>query len=114
MNGSPPCSSFILHRSSLFVPLSNNLGAQWIQSLLDALVAAIDLMNVVNHALAFSAQRCEQQRHAGANVGTRDLRAGETVSADDDRAVRIAQDDAGAHRDEFVGEEEARLERLID
>src|SRR5438067_7769523 len=102
--------TWALHPSSLrphpsFVPFPNNLGAQWIQTLLDSLVAAIDLMNVVNHALAFGAQRSEQQRHAGANVGTRDLRAGETVSADDDRAMRIAQDDARPHRNQLVSEE---------
>ena len=71
-------------------------------------------MNVVNRAFAFGAQRRKQQRHAGANVGTRDLGADETPAAHDDRAVRIAQDDAGAHRDEFVGEEESRFEHLLE
>src|SRR5438045_3178992 len=78
-----------------------------IHPLINPFVAAIDLMNVVDDALAFCAERCEQERHAGANVGTRNLRAGEASAADDDGAMRIAQDDACTHLDQFVREEQS-------
>src|SRR5262249_29617804 len=81
-------------RTKLIVALSRNPRSESVQSLLDALVAAIDLMDVVDDAFAFRAKRGEQQRHAGADVGAGDLPAREASAADDDRPVRIAQDDA--------------------
>src|SRR4051794_12084499 len=77
----------------LFIPFAPDARAERIQPLLDALVAAVDLMDVVDHALALRAERREQQRHAGADVGTGDLRSLQPRTADDDRAMRIAEDD---------------------
>src|SRR6266576_1220505 len=102
-------SSLIPPPSSLFIPFPANACPQLIQSILDSLVAAVDLVDVVDDALALGAERGEQQRHAGADVGTGDLGAAQTAAADDDRAMRIAQHDARAHRDQLVGEEQARL-----
>src|SRR3954447_19520952 len=90
----------------LRVALASNARAEGIQSLLDPLVSAIDLVNVVDHALALRAERREQQRHSGANVGAGDLRARESIAADDDGAVRIAENDARSHLNQLVGEEE--------
>src|SRR2546425_9337758 len=108
MNGSSaPCSSFILHRSSLFVSFPHNPRAQRIQSLLDFLVAAIDLMDVVDDAFALGAECGEEQRHACTDVGTGDVRGDKSITADDDGSMRIAEDDSRSHGDEFVREEEA-------
>src|SRR3954469_16373927 len=98
----------------LRVALSPNARAEGIQSLLDPFVAAIDLVNVVDHALALRAERREQERHAGPDVGAGDLRTRESIAADDDGAVRVAEDDARAHLNQFVREEEPRLEHLLE
>src|SRR4051812_28652779 len=98
----------------LRVTLSPNARAEGIESLLDPFVSAIDLMNVVDHALAFRAKRSEQERHTGADVGAGDLRAREPVAAHDDGAVRIAENDARAHLNQLVGEEEPRLKHLLE
>src|SRR5437764_9684623 len=110
-----PHSTFNIKHSTflvLLISLSPDPRPDGVQSLLDPLVSPIDLMNVVDDALPLRAERGEQQRHAGADVGAGDLRAVEAIAADDDGAVRIAQDDARPHGDELVGEEEARLEHL--
>src|SRR6185369_5226591 len=80
----------------LLVPFPPDARAEGIQPLLDALVAAVDLMNVVDHALPFCAERGEEQRHAGADVGAGDLGALQPRTADDDGAMRIAEDDPRA------------------
>src|SRR5204862_3569202 len=84
-----------------------------IQPLLDPFVTAVDLVDVADHALAFGAERGEEQSHAGADVGAGDLRAVQPRAADDDGAVRVAEDDARPHLDQLVGKEEARLEHLL-
>src|SRR5260221_6904529 len=105
-------SSFAL-RPSLVVPFPSDPRSQCVQTLVDALVAAVDLVDVVNDALAFGAERGQEQGHAGADVGAGDLRAGETIAAHDDGAVRVAEDDTGTHLDQFVGEEQAEVEPLL-
>ena len=85
-----------------------------IQSLLDPLVTAIDLMDVVDHALALGAECREKQCHAGADVGAGDLCAGEPIAADDDRPMRIAKNDPRPHRNQFVRKEKARLEHFLE
>src|SRR2546423_11238028 len=92
-------SSLIPPPSSLTVPRPADPRADGIQPLLDPLVAAIDLMDVVDDALALRAEGGEQQGHAGADVGAGDLCAVQAVAADDDGAVRIAEDDARPHGD---------------
>src|SRR5213595_7329 len=99
MNDEPASISFIVHPSSfivLFIALPPDPRADRIEPLLDPLVAAIDLMDVVDGALAFRAQRGEKQGHAGADIGAGDLRAVQAIAADDDGAVRVAEDDARA------------------
>src|SRR3954471_22042767 len=96
----------------LRISLAPNACAEGIQSLLDPFVSPIDLMNIVDHALALRAKRGEQKRHTGANVGAGDLRAREPVAAHNDGAVRIAENDARAHLNQLVGEEEPRLKHL--
>src|SRR5438874_10367842 len=100
-----------IHPSSLcpyplFVPLTHDLGSQRIEPLLNALVSAIDLMDVVDRALTLGAERGQEQRHSGADVGTGDLGADEPIAPHDNGAVRIAQDDPRPHRSELVGEKE--------
>ena len=63
---------------------------------------------------ALGAQAGEQHRHAGADVRALHPLADELRRAGDDRAVRVAEDDARAHRDELVGEEQPVLEHLLE
>ena len=94
---------------------SLDLCAKRPEPLLDPLVAAVDLADVVDHAAALRAQGGDQQRHAGA-----DIRAGqplrlavELAGSDHHGAVRVAQHDLGAHGDQPVDEEQPALEHLL-
>src|SRR5439155_1665574 len=93
---------------------SFNLGSQCPQPLVDALVAALDLADVVDRGLPLGGERRQQHRHAGADVGTFDHTTAQRRRPGDDGAVRIAQHDAGAHADELVHEEQPRLEQLLE
>src|SRR5439155_23105139 len=77
--------------SVLFIAFSPDPRPDRVESLLDPLVAAVDLMDVVDHALAFRTQRGERQRHAGADVGAGDFRAVQPVATDDDGGIRSAE-----------------------
>src|SRR5204863_1514921 len=48
---------------------SLDLRAELAEALVDSLVAALDLADVVDGALALGAQRGKQHRHAGSTVG---------------------------------------------
>ena len=56
----------------------------------------------------------EDHGHAGADVGRLDRAALEGRGPGDHGAVRIAEDDPGAHADELVDEEQPRLEHLLE
>src|SRR3954451_11358394 len=75
------------------------------QALVDALVAAVDLPDVADLRTPLGAQCGEQDRHPGTDVRGLDGLAAQTARAVDDRAVRVAQRDVGAHGDELVDEE---------
>ena len=62
---------------------------------------------------ALRAERSEQHRHAGANVGRFDGAGAKPRRSRYDGAMRIAQHDARAHRHQLVDEEHARLEHLL-
>src|SRR5262245_36478331 len=82
------------------------------QALVDTLVALVDLMDRADRRAALGAQAGEQHRHAGADVRALHPLAEQLRRPADDDAVRVAQDDPRAHRDELVGEEEPALEHL--
>ena len=63
------------------------------QALVDPLVAAVDLADVADLATALGAQRGDQHRHAGADVGALDALAVQPARAADDRPVRVAERD---------------------
>src|SRR3954454_16592037 len=83
------------------------------QALVDALVAAVDLPDVADLRTPLGAQRGEQDRHPGTDVRGLDALTAQAAGAVDDRAVRVAQGDVGAHQDELVDEEHARLEHPL-
>src|SRR5258708_16776593 len=80
-------SALVLH---LAVPLSHDPRAEGVEALLDPLIAAIDLIDVLDHALTLGAERGEEEGHAGADGGAGDLRAIEPAAPDDDGPVRVA------------------------
>src|SRR5665647_3723065 len=75
--------------------------AECAKPLVNSLVAALDLADVVNPALALRAERGEQHGHAGANVGRFHATAVQFRGADDDGTMRIAEYDARAHADQL-------------
>src|SRR5687768_1470116 len=87
--------------------------AQRTQAVVDPLVASLDLRDVVDVALAFGAERGDEQTRAGPDVRRLHHARVQPRRADHDGAVRIAQHDARAHADDLVGEEHARLEHLL-
>src|SRR5437763_5525868 len=74
-----------------------DLRAEGPEPFVDALVAALDLPDVVDDALAFGAERREQHRHAGPNGRRFDATAVQLARTDDDRTMRIAEHDARTH-----------------
>src|SRR5215212_5582209 len=88
--------------------------AEVAQALVDPLVPAVDLPHVVDLALALGTQGGDQDRHAGADVGRGQARPAQPPRPDHDRPVRVADRDLGAHRDQFVDEEQPVLEHLLE
>ena len=98
------------HRS--IIPL--NLRPQRAQPLVDMFVAPLDLPDVLDHRIALRRERGQQHCHPGADVGTLDMLPAQRGGARDHGAMRVAQHDACAHTDQFVHEEEARLEQFLE
>src|SRR5215213_2757328 len=88
--------------------------AERLQPLVDALVSAVDLADVVDLRLALRAQGGDQHRHAGADVRRGDALPAQPAGADDDRPVGVADRDLGAHRNQLVHEEQPVLEHLLE
>src|SRR5215207_4724981 len=88
--------------------------AERAQALVDALVSAVDLADVVDLGLPLRAERGDQHRHAGPDVGGRHALAAQPARADHDRPVRVADGDLGAHGDQLVHEEQPVLEHLLE
>ena len=84
------------------------------QPLVDALVPAVDLPDVPDRRRALGAERGDHHRHAGADVRALEPLAVQPRRAGDDGAMRVAEDDSRAHRDELVDEEQAALEHLLE
>ena len=95
---------------------SGDVGAEGVETLVDGLVAAVDLVDVIDAGGPFGAHGGDEQGYACA-----DVRAGHigmtqfvlAVDADDGGAVRVAEDDLRTHIDELVDKEETRLEHLL-
>src|SRR2546430_2764817 len=91
-----------------------NLCSQRHEPLVDPLVAALDLSDVLNDGVALRREGGEQHRHAGADIGTLDDLPAERRGARDYGAMRIAEYDARAHADQLVDEEQPGLEQLLE
>ena len=82
---------FVAHR--LVDPL--DLRAERAEPLVDSLVTALDLPDIVNDAGPVGGERRQEHPHAGADVGRVDGDALEGGGPRDDGAVGIAENDAG-------------------
>src|SRR5262245_28751445 len=71
-----------------------DVGADRAQPLVDPLVAAVDLADVSDRRRAVGAEARDQHRHSRADVRALHPFAVEPRGAGDDRAVRVAEDDA--------------------
>src|SRR5689334_2681448 len=115
----PHCSKSVttsLGTSASSVSTVVNAGdgsAECVEAFIDALIAALDLADVVDEAGSLGAQCGEQHRHTGADIGRFEEGATQTCRAVDEGAVGIAQHDAGSHRRELIDEEHPRLEHLL-
>src|SRR5690349_16511930 len=78
-----------------------DLRAQRSQALVDALVSALDLTDIVDRALPRSAERGEEDRHTGPDIRRLHLGGPQTRGTDDHGAMRIAENDARAHANEL-------------
>src|SRR2546430_1290975 len=91
-----------------------DLRAERLKALVDALIAAVDLADAADLRLPARAEGGDEHRHAGADVGALHALAVKPARAADDRAMRIAQQNPSAHRDELVDEEQSVLEHLLE
>src|SRR5688500_3055318 len=87
--------------------------AEGAEPLVNPLVAALDLPDVLDLALAGGAEGGEEHGHAGADVGRLDGGAAKLDRAGDDGPMGVAEHDPRAHADQLVHEEHARLEHLL-
>src|SRR3989441_659232 len=93
---------------------SLDLRSQRPEPLIDPLVAALDLADVVDHRVPLGGERRQQHRHPRPDVGALDHLPAQRRRPRDHRAVGVAQHDAGAHADQLVHEKQARLEQLFE
>src|ERR1700730_9299098 len=109
--GLPPS----VHHSRLVAPIVDaaDRSAERVEALIDALVASLDLPDVVDEAGSFGAESGEEQRHSGSDVGRFEERSAETGWAVNEGTMRVAEHDSGAHRRQLVDEEHARLKHLF-
>src|SRR5829696_9285372 len=84
------------------------------EALVDPLVAAVDLAHVADLRHTLGAQRGDQHRHAGADVGRLEPLAAQPRRAGYHRPVRIAEDNVRAHVHQLVGEHQPVLEHLLE
>src|SRR5262245_12583379 len=66
--------------------------AELAEALLDVLVAAIEMVDAVDHRLPLGHEPRDYQARRGAQVGGHDVRAREAVHAADDRGVALDVD----------------------
>src|SRR5215831_8158205 len=85
-----------------------NSRSQLLQSRINILVTSVDLLDVLNNAFPFRAERSNQQRNACAYIRTAHRYAPQFLFAfqsDHYCAMRIAKNDLSAHIDQFVNKE---------
>ena len=90
--------------------------AEGVEAEVDVLVAAVDLLNVVDFGSTLGTHGGEQHGYTGTDIGRGHAPGAElelVVVAYDNGAVGVAEDDLGAHVDELVDEEQAALEHLL-
>src|SRR5262245_64433068 len=82
-----------------------NAGTERTEALVDPLVALVDLVDRPDRRLALGAQAGKKHRHPGADVRALHPLAAELGRARHDGAVRVAEGDPRAPRDQLVREE---------
>ena len=84
--------------------------------MLDVFVATVNLVDMINLTGTFGTHGGNQHRDTRA-----DIRAGHVIGfelslmvmTDNNRSVRVAEDDLRTHIDQFVHEEQTRLKHLL-
>ncbi len=88
---------------------ADDIRAERNEALDEILVAALDGLDFENRARAFGRQRRGDERHARADVAAVERAALELRRAGHDDAVRIAEEQIGAHRAQLLEREETQL-----
>src|SRR5260370_22228387 len=101
-------------RSCCWAVLPFYARSQLSQAFVDALVSPVDLPDVVDGAGPLCRQGGQQYCHPRTYVRAIDGSTPQGGRSGDDGPVRIAQDDAGSHPNQFVDEEETRLEHFFE
>ena len=87
-----------------------------IEAVLDIFVATVDLVDVVNLTRSFGTHGRDEHRDTGTDIGAGHVVVFEltgVVVSDDHSAVRVTEDDLRAHINQFIHEEQTRLEHLL-
>ena len=96
--------------------LSGYPGADGVKTVLDVLVATVNLVDMVDFARSFGTHGGDEHRNTGTDIGAGHvvmLELACVVVPDDNRPVRVTEDDLRPHINEFVHKEEAAFEHLL-
>src|SRR5690606_24578269 len=96
--------SALTSSSSVLMALDGR--AEIAQPLIDTLVAALNLADVVDGTDPVGRERRHQHRHPGANVGRFHSAAVQPSRPADHRPMRITENNPGAHADQLVDKEQ--------
>ena len=100
----------------LFLFFAPYLGADGIETVLDVFVAAVYLVDMVDAGGTFGTHGSDKHGDTRTDVRTGHVIGFELslmVMAYYHRPVRVAKDDLRAHVDQFIDEEQTRLEHLL-
>jgi hypothetical protein len=95
---------------------SSYFGSQQAQTLINVLIAAVYLFNIIYPALAVGRESCYEQRHAGSYVGRRHAHPAQPmllIKAYHRGSVWVTKNNLCAHVYQLVDEEKAAFKHLL-
>ena len=96
--------------------LSGNSCTESIETLVDVLVTAVDLVDVADDAGSLCRHCCDKKSNTGTDIRRSHIAGTQAVIVvvtDDHGSMRVTKDDLSSHIDEFVHKEQTALEHLL-
>ena len=92
--------TLVISAALVYLAASLTEGAEFV---VHAFVAAVDLADVADGGFPLGGKRGQQKRHPRADIGTFEFLAEQLAWSLNQAAIRVAQNDSGAHPHQFVG-----------